>query len=149
MTSWPDIEELRERFLNHVFDEQSFNVSVEQCVDFARACGEQAPRFTDPDHPDLQLPPTFPSSFRTYHQRPDGFPKVVGLGMNAGKAVEILKPIRPGVDLTVKTHLHDIYAKTGRSGRMLFLVSRMEIYNADGELLANADSRQVIRERPQ
>ena len=39
--------------------------------------------------------------------------------------------------------------KTGRSGRMLFLVSRMEIFDPHGELLATADSRQVIRERPE
>ena len=69
--------------------------------------------------------------------------------MDAGKAVHVYKPIRPGVALTAKTHLHDVYEKTGRSGRMLFLVSRMEVFDPDGELLATADARQVVRERPQ
>jgi len=32
---------------------------------------------------------------------------------------------------------------------MMFLVSRMEVFDPSGELLATADSRQVIRERPQ
>ena len=47
-----------------------------------------------------------------------------------------------------RTHLHDVYAKTGRSGRMTFLVTRMELYDPDGEQLATADTRIVIRERP-
>jgi hypothetical protein len=149
MSQRPDITDLRERFLNHVFDEQSFNLSAEQCANFALACGELAPCFTDPEHPDFQAPPTFHSSFRTHQHRPADFPQLPGLGMDAGRAVHSIKPIRPGVELTAKTHLHEIYEKTGRSGRMLFLVSRMEIFDPAGELLATADSRQVIRERPE
>ena len=149
MSDWPEIDDLRERFLNHVFDEQTFNIDPEQCVGFAAACGELAPCFTDPEHPDFRAPPTFPSSFRTHRHRPPDFPQFAGLGMDAGKAVHAIKPIRPGVELTARTHLHDIYEKTGRSGRMMFLVSRMEIFDPDGNLLATADARQVVRERPQ
>jgi hypothetical protein len=68
--------------------------------------------------------------------------------MDAGKAVAAKRPIRPGIALVGRTHLHDVYAKTGRSGRMTFLVTRMEIYDPDGEQLATADTRIVIRERP-
>jgi hypothetical protein len=57
--------------------------------------------------------------------------------------------LRPGVRLTAKTHLHDVYAKTGRSGRMTFMVTRMEIYDPDQALLATADTRIVIREKPE
>ena len=31
--------------------------------------------------------------------------------MDGGKAVACIKPVRPGIKLTGKTHLHDIYAK--------------------------------------
>ena len=68
--------------------------------------------------------------------------------MDAGKAVAPKLPIRPGVRLLGRTHLHDVYAKTGRSGRMTFMVTRMEIYDPDGTQLATADTRIVIRERP-
>lgn len=68
--------------------------------------------------------------------------------MDAGKAVAPRAPIRPGVRLTARTHLHDIYTKTGRSGRMTFMVTRMEIYDPDDKLLADADTRIVIREKP-
>ena len=68
--------------------------------------------------------------------------------MDGGKAVTILKPVRPGTPLTGKTHLHDIYAKQGRSGRMVFVVARMEIFDDGGEHVATSDSRMVIREKP-
>jgi hypothetical protein len=144
-----DIEALRERFLGHVFDEQTFELTPRQIAAYARACGEQAPRYTDPGHPDFQAPPTLPTSFRPTRRLPDDFPKLPGLGMDAGKSVAPKAPLRPGVRLTAKTHLHDVYAKTGRSGRMTFMVTRMEIYDPDQALLATADTRIVIREKPE
>lgn len=143
-----DIEAVREQYLNKVFDEQRFELSPEQIVDYAEACGERAPRYTDPADPDFQAPPTLPSSFRPGRRLPEGFPQLPGLGMDAGKAVAPKAPIRPGVPLTCRTHLHDVYAKTGRSGRMTFMVTRMEIYDPDDVQLATADTRIVIREKP-
>lgn len=143
-----DIDALRERFLGHVFDEQTFTLTAQQIATYARSCGEQAPRYTDPDHPDFQAPPTLPTSFRPTRRLPDDFPKLPGLGMDAGKAVAPKAPIRPGVPLTAKTYLHDVYAKTGRSGRMTFMVTRMDVYDPEQTLLATADTRIVIRERP-
>ena len=67
--------------------------------------------------------------------------------MDAGKGVEPLAPIRPGQTLTGKSHLHDIYTKTGRSGRMIFLVTRMELFDESGTHVANSDTRTVIREK--
>lgn len=142
-----DIEALREEYLNRDFDEKEFEVDPASFVDYAKACGEMASRFIDPNDPDFQALPTFPSSLMGGRSRPKGFPTFNGIGMDAGKAVEPIKPVRPGVKLTGRTHLHDIYTKTGRSGRMIFLVSRMEVYDPDGEHLANADTRIVIREK--
>lgn len=143
-----DIEALREEFLNKNFDEQDFDVDPDDIVNFAVACGEVAPRYTDPSHPDFQAPPTFASSFHAGRRMPEGFPKIPGLGMDGGKAASLIHPIRPGVRLTGRTHLHDIYTKTGRSGPMTFLVMRMEIYDPDGVQVATADTSVVIRERP-
>ena len=53
-----------------------------------------------------------------------------------------------GVPITGRTHLHDIYDKKGRSGRMILIVARMELYDTEDNHLATADSRMVIRERP-
>jgi len=144
-----DIAALREEYLNKDFDRTEFEIDPVRFVDFAKACGETESRYIDPDDPDFQALPTFPCSLMGGRSRPQGFPTFGGIGMDGGKAVEPLKPIRPGVKLVGKTHLHDIYTKTGRSGRMIFLVSRMEIYDADGEHLSNADTRIVIREKTQ
>jgi len=143
-----DIEDLKARFLNREFDTQTYAVSAAAIVDYARACGELAPRYTDPQHPDFQAPPTFPSSFNAGRRLPDDFPPLPGLGMDAGKAVSPKQPIRPDVELTGRSHLHDIYTKSGRSGRMVFLVIRMEIYDPAGTQLATADTSVVIREKP-
>ena len=67
--------------------------------------------------------------------------------MDGGKAVECFAPVRPDTTLTGRTHLHDIYDKKGRSGRMIFIVVRMEVYNDADEHLATTDSRMVIREK--
>lgn len=144
-----DIETLREQFVGRVFDEQVLEFTAQEMVDFASACGEQSPRYTDSGDPDFQASPTFPCCFRPTRRFPDGFPALPGLGMDAGKAVEPHQPIRPGVALTIRAHLHDVYAKTGRSGRMTFLVTRLDVYDPGDVLLASADSRIVIRERPQ
>jgi len=143
------IDALRERFLMKDFDEQVYEITAQEIVDYATACGEMAPRYTDPGHPEFQAPPTFPTSFHPGRRLPEGFPNLPGLGMDAGKAVAPKAPIRPGVKLTGRTHLHDLYVKTGRSGRMTFMVTRMEIYDPAGTQLATADTRIVIREKPE
>ncbi|MDK1022658.1 MAG: MaoC family dehydratase N-terminal domain-containing protein [Gammaproteobacteria bacterium] len=142
-----DVETLREKYLNLDYDEKTFEVDQDKIIAYAKACGEIAPRFTDPTHADFQAPPTFPSSLMAGRHLPEDFPRFGGIGMDAGKAVEPMLPIRPGVQLKGRTHLHDIYTKTGRSGRMIFLVSRMELYDPEGKHVANADTSTVIRER--
>ena len=148
MTTPLDIAALRAEYLNHVFDERIFRLDAENIVQYATACGELAPRFTDPSHPDFQAPPTMAASFQPYVRLPDGFPKIAGLGMDAGRGITLFQPLRADVTLTGKTHMHDIYTKTGRSGRMVFFVKRMVVTGPDEEILAHADTSTVIREKP-
>ena len=119
----------------------SFEFDANDLAEYARTCGELAPRYTDPKHPDFQAPPTFPTSLHAGRRFPDGFPHFPGLGMDAGKAVAPKAPIRPGVKHVGRTHLHDIYTKTGRSGRMVFMVIRMELFDPSETLVATADTR--------
>ena len=144
-----DVESLREQFLNVVFDEYTLTLEAQALADYAIACGETAAKFTDPEDPDFQAPPTIASSFQQRKRYPDGFPTFKGLGMDAGKAVAPDKPMRPGVPITARTHMHDIYTKSGRSGRMVFFVNRMEFSDPDNNLLGSADTSIVIREKPQ
>lgn len=140
-----DIEEVREKFLNRDFDEKTFFIDPDTTIGYARLCGETAERFLNPEHQDFQAPPTFVASLSGRRALPADFPRF-GFGMDAGKGVECIKPIRPGQTITGRTHLHDIYTKTGRSGRMVFVVSRLQFFDENGEHLANSDSRSVMRE---
>ena len=149
MTEPIDVEGLREQFLGQVFDEYTFTLDAQKLADYASSCGETASKFTDPSDPDFQAPPTIASSFQSKTRYPEGFPTFKGLGMDAGKAVSPDKPMRAGVPIVAKTHMHDIYTKTGRSGRMVFFVNRMEFSDEDGTLLGSADTSVVIREKPQ
>jgi hypothetical protein len=142
-----DIDALRDEWIGVQFEEKSFEISAEAMAEYAKACGEVASAYTDPNDPEFQAPPTYASSLQRGRGLPEDFPQMPGLGMDAGKAVEAFAPIRPGAK-TSKTHMHDIYTKTGRSGRMIFLVVRMALYDDAGTHLANADTRVVIREKP-
>jgi hypothetical protein len=142
-----EIEELKARHLNKEFDVKEFPVRAEAMVDFATSVGETAAYYVDPAHPDFRAVPTFPARFHGRRMLPEDFPKL-GLPLDGGKAVMPQAPIRAGVTLIGKSHLHEIYEKTGRTGRMIFLVSRMEVFDPSGALVSIVDSRHVIRERP-
>ncbi|MGD8415600.1 MAG: MaoC family dehydratase N-terminal domain-containing protein [Pseudomonadales bacterium] len=142
-----DIEELKSKYLDLEFDRKDFVLDPEKVVTVARMSGESLPQFCDPTHPDFQAPPAFIASLAAGRHLPIDFPNLGGIPMDGGKAVTCIKPVRPGEPLTGRTHLHDIYDKSGRSGRMIFLVSRMEIFDAAGEHVATSDSRMVVRER--
>lgn len=143
-----EIEELKRRFLNLDFDEREFLVRAEAMVDFATAVGETAPYYTDANHPDFRAVPTFPARFHGRRMLPEDFPRLGGIPLDAGKAVMPKAPIRAGRALVGRSHLHEIYEKTGRSGRMIFLVARMEVRDPLNTLVSIVDSRMVIRERP-
>ena len=143
-----EIEELKTKFLNRDFDEKDFPVTAEAMVDFATSVGETASHYTDAGHPDFRAVPTFPGRFHGRRMLPEDFPRLGGIPLDAGKAVMPQAPIRPGVTLTGRSHLHEIYEKTGRTGRMIFLVSRMEVRDPSEKLVSIVDSRLVIREKP-
>ena len=144
-----DVAALRDQFLGKVFDEYVFMLDAEKLVQYAKSCGETASKYTDPNDPDFQAPPTIASSFNPRQDYPDNFPSFEGLGMDAGKSVELERPMRAGEEITATTALHDIYTKSGRSGRMVFFVNRMTMKNPNGEILGSSDTSVVIREKPQ
>lgn len=143
-----DVDALRAEFLDLEFDTRDFVLDADKLVTVARASGERRPEYLDPERDDFQATPAFLASLAAGRHLPLDFPNLGGIPMDGGKAVTCLGPVKPGIPLTGRTHLHDIYAKSGRSGRMVFVVSRMEIYDPEGTHVATSDSRMVIRERP-
>ena len=143
-----DIEELKKQFLNAEFDSKNFVIEAENLLVVAKTSGESRAQFIDAEHPDFQATPAFLCSLASGRHLPIDFPALGGIPMDGGKAVECFAPVRAGQPITGKSHLHDIYDKQGRSGRMVFIVVRMEIVDAEDTLLAISDSRLVIREKP-
>jgi len=143
-----DLDELKKDFLNEEFDSKEFQLDADKVVTAASASGETRSCFIDMDDPDFQAAPAYLCSMASGRHLPIDFPKIGGLPMDGGKAVTCHAPVPCGETLIGKTHLHEIYDKKGRSGRMIFVVARMELYNSSDTHLATMDSRMVIREKP-
>ena len=55
--------------------------------------------------------------------------------LNGGNEIEIFQYMKLGEKTVSKTRVADIFEKTGRSGRMVFIVNETEVRNDRGELL--------------
>ncbi|MCP4418855.1 MAG: MaoC family dehydratase [Chloroflexi bacterium] len=111
----------------------------------ATGCGETEARFLDPNAPGFRAVPNYASNFHGRRNLPENFPANRLRSFDAGKCVESFAPIRPGDTITGRSHIHDIYEKTGRSGPMMFIVHRMEFTNQDDVKVAIVDWRLVMR----
>jgi hypothetical protein len=141
-----DIDALKQDWVGKEFHRAEYPIDLQRVLDYANACSDPDPRFIDPSHPDFQAHPLFvgclgnsPGNFQ-----PRGFPDLgKGRGIDGGKSVEVLAAVRPGDVLTGHNSIADIYAKTGRSGTMVFIVHRMTLNNQHGEHVATVDLRQI------
>ena len=140
-----DVAAMKSEYVGRQFDEVEFDVDGETMAEYAIACGETAPHYTDAKAPDFRAVPNYPSRFHGRRQLPKGFPVDLLASFDAGKSVEARGLIRPGDKLTARSHIHDIYEKTGRSGGMLFIVHRMEFTNQEAVLVSIVDWRMVVR----
>lgn len=141
-----DVDQLKRDWAGAAFDTAEFEARADDLRDFALSCGETAPHYTDPEHPDFRAVPNFTSRYVGRRVLPENFPRFSsGFGFDAGKCVTVLGPLRAGDRVTAKSRIHDIYTKTGRSGTMLFIVHRMEFQNQRGEPISIVDWRMVQR----
>lgn len=131
----------------------TFEVTTEMILDFATASGETSPWYTDEEkareseYGGLIAPPTLCNIFINGISRPDIKLEFGDLGLFAGQAIESLAPIRPGDTLVANTKLKEVYAKTGRSGKMVFAVWESEFVNQHGETVALVRESFVRRNR--
>jgi len=77
---------------------------------------------------------------------PKGFPFEMMRSFDAGKTVEIFAPLRATDVVTGKSEIADIFEKSGRSGKMLFVVHRMTFFNQNDEKISIVDWKMVQRE---
>ncbi len=131
----------------------TYSVTREMIVSFARSSGETNPLYLDEtaaaksEYGSIVAPPTFCNVLVTRENRPDIKLEFGDLSFFAGQAIESLGPVRPGDTLTAKTKLKDVYAKTGRSGKMVFAVWETAFKNQNGDTVALVQESFVRRNR--
>ena len=121
-------------------------VTAADLIAFARALGESRPEYTQPG-PALIGHPSYCVRYKGERFYPESIPKNINVrsGFDAGKDIELGVPIRPGDTIEIRSTLHEVYEKTGRSGSMYFVVIRFTMTNQRGEMLAIVDNRFMHR----
>ena len=137
--------------LDKEFPIGTFEISREMILEFSQASGEVNPIYVDEglaaqsEYGDIIAPPTFCNLFVNGGEKPDIKLEFGDIGFFAGQAIESLAPIRPGDTVEVSSRLKEVYAKTGRSGKMVFAVWETRFDNQDGETVALVDESYVRR----
>ncbi|MCI0440289.1 MAG: MaoC family dehydratase N-terminal domain-containing protein [Chloroflexi bacterium] len=128
----------------------AFRVTREMIAAFARSTGETNRAYFDEGASkdgDVIAPPTFCNALVNGSTRPDIGLEFGDVGLFAGQAIESLAPIRAGDTLEARTKLKEVYAKTGRSGKMVFIVWETRFTNQRGETVALVQESYVRRNR--
>ena len=130
------------------------SVSAEAIGKYCAAIGETNLLYTEEaaakqgPYGAIVAPPSFAVTFRNGRHFFTHVPRFGSAGFDAGKDVKFVAPIRAGDQITLSSHVKEIYEKTGRSGSMWFVVFRQHLVNQNGEIVANVDSRMMQRTQP-
>ena len=130
----------------------TFHVERGTILRYCQTIGETNPIHTDEaqarasGYRDLVAPPTFCSLFLRGVARPDIKLKFGRTGFHAGEAIESLAPVLAGDTLTATVRLKEVYAKTGRSGTMVFVVWETSFDNQHSQRVVAIQDSYVRRE---
>ncbi len=119
----------------------TITVEAETVSRYCELMGETNPLYTEQGF----VPPSYLQRMR-FRGGPDPKVKFGNTGFHAGSRMELLKPVKVGQTLTGWAQAKEVYAKTGRSGTMVFQVSRLTYRDEDGEPVAHSDQLMVRRQ---
>jgi acyl dehydratase len=129
----------------------SREISAEDIRTFCEAVGETNPLYLDPTAAALGsfgaiVAP--PAMLATLSMGQGLDPKVTfgNATLNGGQRCEFRFVVRVGDAISATTAVSDIFEKTGRTGRMLFVVRRTTYTNQYGEVVAVIENSTVHRE---
>ena len=129
-----------------------FEVTKELIQAFTQSTGESDPVFIDETaaqeagYRGLVAPPTFCTVLVERMALPDIHLKFGRTQIHAGERVQPRTPIVAGDQLTASSRLKDVYAKTGRSGTMVFICWETTFRNQNGEAVADLEESFARRE---
>ena len=136
------------------YDVGTHEVTEEQVIGFANAIGETNPMYLDKEfaakspHGTLIAPPAYYTSIRL-ESAPDAEVKFGTTGFNASQHCEFYEPMKVGDTISAKTQVSHVYAKTGRTGTMVFTVRRTTYSNQHGRDVMMVESSMVRRDMNQ
>ena len=116
----------------------TFELTREMLLGFAKSTGETNPRYVGDENGegDIFATSTFCNVFVSGVSRPDIKLEFGEISFFAGQSIECKAEIRPGDVLSASTKLDNVYAKTGRSGKMVFAVWETHFKNQDDTTVA-------------
>ena len=130
----------------------ALEVTLDSIAGYCEALEETNPLYTDAAWAQNEGPydgiVAPPGILNTARLRPGPDPQV-RFGQQsflAGSRLETFAPIRPGDTIDAFTQVKEVYEKTGRSGRMVFIVRRTRYANQDGLDVAATENSLVQRQ---
>jgi hypothetical protein len=120
---------------NHI---GTFKLTRETILNFAKSTGETDPRYIGDENGEGEIiaPATICNIFVSGVSRPDIKLEFGEISFFAGQAIECKAEIRPDDVLSASTKLDNVYAKTGRSGKMVFAVWETHFKNQNDKTVA-------------
>lgn len=129
-----------------------FEITADMILAVTASLGEKGAAFTSEagakEHGfrGMIAPPTLCSIFVREVQLPDIGLDFGRVQMHAGQRVQPIAPIYAGDSISASSRLKDVYAKTGRSGTMVFVVWETTFHNQNGEVVAEVQESFARRE---
>jgi acyl dehydratase len=129
----------------------SAEITHEQIVAYCESTGDTNPLYLDEaaakagPHGGLVAPPGLLSAL-IQGRAPDPNVQYGNTTFMAGQRMDYFAPVRPGDTITGYASVKEVYEKTGRSGRMVFVVNRVRYANQRGEDVSANESSMVHRQ---
>ncbi|RLT34754.1 MAG: hypothetical protein DWI59_05815 [Chloroflexi bacterium] len=126
-------------------------VTAEKIATFCSALGESNPIYTDPaaalagGYTGLVAPPAILQTLRL-DPAPSAKVKFGNTAFHSGMRFEVVEPVLAGDTISVSAQVKEVYAKTGRTGTMVFAVTKFTYRNQHGRTVANTESSTVHRQ---
>jgi len=147
-----DAVEMDETVIGQEVHAGTLEVTLHSIKEYCEALEEVNPLYTDPEWAEREGPYggiiAPPGILNTAKLRPGPDPQIRfgDQSFMAGSRLETFSPIRPGDTIDAYTQVKEVYEKTGRSGRMVFVVRRTRYANQDGVDVAATEGSLVLRQ---
>lgn len=139
--------EFNREVLGKRYEAGPYRITRETVLDYLESVGETNPLYTGGNGTDgeLSAPHALLNIFFDDWEAPDLDLKFEGVNYKAGHWLEPLAPLKAGDVIRANFWVKDVFAKTGRSGPMAFIIAEGLLTNQDGVDVAKVGFSSVLR----